>query len=188
VPNLYIIGGCNGAGKTTASQTLLPKILNCKEFVNADAIAAGLSPFQPADVAFKAGRLMLERIEMLADEGVDFAFETTLATRSYVPFLEACRKDGYTVHVILLYLPTVELAIKRVEERTRSGGHDIPREIVRRRFRRGLVNFRDLYLPRSDFFLVYDNSRKAPSIIARGHKGVADEIYNHDIWQSIIDK
>lgn len=184
--NLYVIGGCNGAGKTTVSQSLLPRILNCSEFVNADAIAAALSPFRAEEVAFKAGRLMLERIKELTRQQTDFAFETTLSTKSYLPFLKECRQQGYNVHLILLYLSSVELAIERVAERARSGGHDIPEGIIRRRFRRGLHNFRKLYLPIGDFFVVYDNSQEFPEMIARGHNGVADEVFNSDIWERIL--
>jgi predicted ABC-type ATPase len=123
--NLYIIAGCNGAGKTTASFTVLPEMLNCKEFVNADEIARGLSPFNPEGVAIEAGRLMISRIIELLKEGTTFAFETTLATRSYVKLIRQAQKRGYFVTLLFFSLETPEQAVKRVEKRVSEGGHNI---------------------------------------------------------------
>lgn len=117
MPKLYIIAGCNGAGKTTASYTVLPEMLGCKEFVNADEIAKGLSPFNPESVAIEAGRLMLQRMDDLLSEGSDFAFETTLSTRSYVKFIERAQAKGYFVTLLYFWLPTPEQAIERVATR-----------------------------------------------------------------------
>lgn len=134
MPNLYIIAGCNGAGKTTASYTVLPEILECKEFVNADSIAAGLSPFNPESVALEAGRLMLQRINTLLEENVDFAFETTLSTRSYASFIKKARTVGYTVTLLYFWLNSPEFAMSRVAERVERGGHNIPEDIIKRRY------------------------------------------------------
>ncbi len=132
--NLYIIAGCNGAGKTTASYTILPEILDCKEFVNADNIAAGLSPFNPESVALEAGRIMLVRIRELIDEHVDFAFETTLATRSYVSLIKEAKKKGYSIVLVFFWLDSAGQAIKRVAMRVSEGGHNIPDDVVTRRY------------------------------------------------------
>lgn len=151
MPGLYIIAGCNGAGKTTASLTMLPQILKCKEFVNADSIAAGLSPFNVESVAFEAGRIMLERINQLLEENEDFAFETTLATRSYVSFIKKARTKGYKIILLYFWLASPDFAKQRVAKRVRQGGHNIPDEIVERRYYRGisslftLMNFQKKY-------------------------------------------
>lgn len=127
--NLYIISGCNGAGKTTASFTVLPDILQCREFVNADEIAKGLSPFNPESVAIEAGRLMLQRVEELLGRGVTFFIETTLATRSYINLVRKAQSKDYRVHLIFFWLETPELAVQRVAERVSKGGHNIPLEV-----------------------------------------------------------
>lgn len=144
MPNLYIIAGCNGAGKTTASFTILPEMLNCKEFVNADSIAAGLSPFNPESVAIEAGRLMLSRIHELMKAGVDFAFETTLATRSYVSLVKSAQDAGYKVTLLFIWIDSPATAMQRVAERVVKGGHNIPPEVVDRRYYRGLFNLINL--------------------------------------------
>lgn len=155
---LYIIAGCNGAGKTTASYTVLPEMLGCKEFVNADEIAKGLSPFNPESVAIEAGRLMLQRMDDLLAEGADFAFETTLATRSYVKFIEKAHAKGYYVTLLFFWLPTPEQAIERVATRVREGGHNIPSEVIRRRYANGIQNLTTLYTPICDYWTIYNNS------------------------------
>ena len=131
--NLYIIAGCNGAGKTTASYSVLPDMLNCKEFVNADEIARGLSPFQPEKVAIQAGRIMLGRINELINQNSDFAFETTLATKSYAKLIQEVQTKGYFVTLLFFWLKTPEMAVKRVKERVLSGGHNIQEDIIYRR-------------------------------------------------------
>lgn len=135
---LYIIAGCNGAGKTTASYTVLPEILECREFVNADEIAKGLSPFNPSSVAIEAGRLMLKRIGELLSAGVSFSVETTLSTRSYINLIQQAQNQGYSVSLIYFWLNSPELAIERVKQRVANGGHDVPAPIIRRRYRSGL--------------------------------------------------
>ena len=137
--------GLNGAGKTTAAYTILPDIWQCQEFVNADEIARGLSPFNPESVAIQAGRLMLERIEILLEQGVSFAIETTLATRSYVQLVRKAQAKGYCVQLLFFWLNSPEVAIQRVARRVAEGGHDIPKEVIKRRYYAGIRNFFDLY-------------------------------------------
>lgn len=136
--NLYIIAGCNGAGKTTASFTILPEIINCKEFVNADEIAKGLSPFQPEKVAFESGRIMLNRINELLNDNKSFAFETTLATKSYKSKIIDAKVKGYTVTLLFFWLQNVELAKERVKVRVSEGGHNIEPNIIERKYFNGI--------------------------------------------------
>jgi predicted ABC-type ATPase len=156
-PVCYVIGGPNGAGKTSASLRILPK-LGCLNYVNADAIAAALSPFQPEKSALEAGRMMLTRINDLAAEQTTFAFETTLASRSFAPFLKRLKGQGYQVVVMYFYLDSPELAIARVKERVLAGGHHIPEADIRRRYERSLNNLVNLYFPLVDAWEIYDNS------------------------------
>lgn len=165
---LYIIGGCNGAGKTTASYTVLPDILECREFVNADEIARGLSPFNPEGVAIEAGRLMLKRIEELLASEVSFSIETTLATRSYINLVRRARSRGYRITLLFFWLSSPELAIKRVAERVRMGGHNIPEDIIRRRYTSGICNLLEIFSNEVDFWSIYDNSENPRKIIATG--------------------
>ena len=164
--NLYIIAGCNGAGKTTASFTILPEILNCKEFVNADEIAKGLSPFQPEKVSFKAGRIMINRINELLEINNNFAFETTLATKSYKSKVILAQKKNYTVTLLFFWLQNVDLAIERVKTRVKEGGHNIETEVIRRRYSSGIKNLFSIYLSVVDEALIYDNSGGKPELIA----------------------
>lgn len=164
--NLYIISGCNGAGKTTASFTILPEILNCKEFVNADEIAKGLSPFQPEKVSFEAGRIMLNRINELLIDNKNFAFETTLATKSYKNKILDAKEKGYTVTLLFFWLQTVDLAIERVKNRVLEGGHNIEQNVIIRRYHNGIKNLFDIYLPLVDELLIFDNSEGKHELIA----------------------
>ncbi|MBX3257939.1 MAG: zeta toxin family protein, partial [Chitinophagaceae bacterium] len=141
--NLYIIAGCNGAGKTTASFTILPEIIDCKEFVNADEIAKGLSPFQPEKVAFEAGRIMLNRIAELLDSSENFAFETTLSTRSYKQKVEEAKQKGFTTTLLFFWLQNAELAKERVRIRVSEGGHNIETDVIERRYIKGIKNLFD---------------------------------------------
>lgn len=161
-PNLYVVAGPNGAGKSTFARLFLPEYADCREFVNADLIAAGLSPFNPESLAIRAGKLMLERIETLGEARVDFGFETTLAGKSWVPLLQRLRDRGYRLHIFFLWIPGPELALRRIEERVRAGGHSVPEEVVRRRFRRGLGNFSQIYAPLVDMALTLNNSDRLP--------------------------
>ena len=158
MPNLYIIAGCNGAGKTTASFTIFPDILNCKQFVNADNIAYGLSPFDVESVAIEAARIMLQRINELLLSGEDFAIETTLTSRSYVSFISKAKEYGYTVSLIYIWLNSPELAIQRVAERVKNGGHNIPANVIERRYFRGIRNLFELFIPICDYWTIADNT------------------------------
>ena len=187
MPNLYVIAGCNGAGKTTASLTLLPEVLNCYEFVNADSIAAGLSPLNPESVSFEAGRIMLNRIRHLLSEGVDFAFETTLASRSYVSLIKEAITQGYTVTLLYFWLDSPEFAIQRVARRVRGGGHNIPKEIIERRYFRGMKNFITLYKDLCDKWMVIDNMYSVPNLIGESNKGEIN-IVNELVWMTFIQQ
>ena len=136
--NLYIIAGCNGAGKTTASFTILPEIINCKEYVNADEIAKGISPFQPEKVAIEAGRIMLSRIKLLLDENENFAFETTLSSKIYKNKIVEAKQKGFTVTLLFFWLRNVQLAKERVKSRVSEGGHNIPDDVIERRYINGI--------------------------------------------------
>lgn len=162
---LFIIAGCNGAGKTTASFNLLPGILHCKEYVNADEIARGISPFQPDLVSFEAGKIMLRRIDDLINDGVDFVFETTLSTRSFYKTTQKAIQFGYSPTLIFFWLESTDLAIKRVKTRVEEGGHDIPVDTIVRRYHRGLRNLFTLYWDVFDLILAYDNSKSYPEMI-----------------------
>jgi len=164
--NLYLIAGCNGAGKTTASFTILPEILDCYEFVNADEIAKGLSPFQPEKSAIEASRIMLRRMGYLLSENSSFAFETTLSTRSYKNTVLKAQAAGYNVTLLFFWLQTVELAKKRVQKRVLEGGHNIEPEVIERRYLSGIRNLFDIYLPIADEVLIFDNSEGKHELIA----------------------
>ena len=186
MPNLYIVAGCNGAGKTTASYTILPEMLNCREFVNADSIAVGLSPFNPGSAAFAAGRIMLQRIHQLIQDKEDFAFETTLSTRSYVSLIKLAKKMNYEITLLYFWLDSPEMAIQRVAERVSKGGHHIPSEVIERRFYRGIKNFFNLYMNDCDNWMVINNMDTKPSFIAKGEKDLEKIIINPEIWRTIL--
>jgi predicted ABC-type ATPase len=188
-PNLYIIAGPNGAGKTTASFNLLPDVLHCPNFVNADEIARGLSPFAPETVAFQAGRIMLQRIDELLPQKVDFAIETTLATRSYVQLVRRAQALGYKVHLIFFFLENEEQAIQRVAQRVSNGGHNIPEEDIRRRFKRGIYNLIHLYMPICDSVLVYNNVKTPAQLVARKKNQVDEvELIETEMWNQLMLK
>lgn len=163
---LYIIGGCNGAGKTTASFNILPDLLNCKEFVNADEIARGLSPFQPEKVSIEAGRLMLSRIDELLKSQKDFSFETTLSTRSFVSTIKKAREKEYYITLIFFWLDSIQLAKDRVKKRVAEGGHNIEEKVIERRYTSGISNLFKLYVSKVDSLLIYDNSNIESELIA----------------------
>ena len=181
--NLYIISGCNGAGKTTASYTVLPEILDCREFVNADEIARGLSPFNSASVAIEAGKLMLQRIEDLLRSNETFSIETTLATRSYVNLVKRSHEKGYRVCLLFFWLSSPELAMKRVAERVSKGGHDIPQDIIKRRYTAGINNLFKLFMPIVDYWAIFDNSETPRKKIAVGGKNADTEICNPELYE-----
>ncbi len=165
--NLFIIAGCNGAGKTTASFTILPEALDCREFVNADEIARGLSPFQPEKVAFEAGRIMLHRIEELLTRGESFALETTLATKIYQQKIRAAQQQGYTVILLYFWLNNPELAQERVRTRVLEGGHSIAPDVIDRRYWLGIQRLFANYLLLVDEASIYDNSSGEPILLAQ---------------------
>jgi predicted ABC-type ATPase len=187
MPSLYIIGGANGSGKTTVSMSLLPNFLDCFEYVNADAIAAGLSPLNPDSMAIEAGRLMIMRLRTLSNSGSDFAFETTLAARSFAPFIIGCKAKGYTINLIYFWLQSVDLAVERVAARVASGGHSIPEDVIRRRYQQGRRNLISLYLPLCDGWMIYDNSRSSPLFVAERIIHQQPIIYINEIWNQIIE-
>ncbi|MDE6098622.1 MAG: zeta toxin family protein [Muribaculaceae bacterium] len=166
-PRLYIIAGCNGAGKTTASVSILPRVLKCLEFVNADEIAKGLSPFRPEEVAIEAGRLMLQRVEELLDQRSTFAIETTLATRSYRRLVLRAHELGYRVILLFFWLPSPEMAEQRVAARVAEGGHDIPKTVIHRRYWLGIQNLFSIFAPIVDRWSLYDNSGIIQPIVER---------------------
>ncbi|MBA2705812.1 MAG: zeta toxin family protein [Blastocatellia bacterium] len=182
-PQVVIIAGPNGAGKSTLAPFLLRDTLDVQDYVNADPIALGLSGFNPSSVAFKAGRVMMNRLHDLASQRKSFAFETTLATLSYARWIRSLRRDGYNFQLIFLFLQSSELAVQRVRERAQSGGHDVARSIVIRRYQRGLKNFRTIYQPLADGWSLYDNSGLSqPISIASGGKGRTLEVLQTDAW------
>lgn len=186
--NLYIIAGCNGAGKTTASFTILPEILGCKNFVNADEIARGLSPFNPTAVSVQAGRLMLHRIEELLIMGEDFALETTLATRSYVSLVHRAHKAGYKVFLLFFWIESVEQARQRVAQRVREGGHDIDNKIIERRYVRGIDNLINLYMPICDNVQVVNNTLAPACVIAEKNSRSAEvNIFSAEMWNKLLE-
>lgn len=186
--NLYIIAGCNGAGKTTASFTVLPEMLDCREFVNADEIAAGISPFNPEGVAIQAGRIMIERIIQLLKDGETFAFETTLATRSYVKLIHQAKRRGYFVTLLFFSLSSSEQAIRRVAQRVSMGGHNIPRDVIERRYDAGLQNLFQLYMPICDYWTLYDNSNCPAVRIASGFGVEKVDVLDAERFQYLQDK
>lgn len=178
-PTLYIIAGCNGAGKTTASYSVLPDLLECREFVNADEIARGLSPFNPESVAIEAGRLMIQRIESLVGQRKTFAIETTLATRSYAALVHKVHDLGYNVVLLFFWLPSPEIAVKRVAKRVSEGGHNIPSETICRRYWLGLQNFFEIFIDIVDSWSFYDNLN-TPVELAND-----DEIFQSETFNGI---
>ena len=178
--HLYIIAGCNGAGKTTASFTILPEVLDCKEFINADEIAKGLSPFQPESVAMQAGRIMLARMDELLQKGETFAFETTLATKSYKQKIEWAQANGYEVTLLFFWLDSPNMAKKRVAQRVAEGGHSIPSQTIERRYYNGIANLFAIYIDMVDFCYIFDNSEGRKELIAQKERHKDIVIYNND--------
>lgn len=185
LPKLYIIAGCNGAGKTTASFTILPEILGCKEFINADEIAKGLSPFQPESVAVQAGRIMLARMDELLQKGETFAFETTLATKSYKQKIEWAQANDYEVTLLFFWLDSPNIAKKRVAQRVAEGGHNIPLETIERRYYNGIANLFTIYIDMVDICYIFDNSEGRKELIAQKERHKDIVIYNNDKFNLI---
>lgn len=166
MPTVYVIAGPNGAGKTTFARDYLPNEVGCFEFINNDLIAAGLAPLQPDRAQQRAARIVINQLHELSERREYFGFETTLAGRTYAAFLKELRSAGYSVHLYYLWLPDVELHVQRVAERVRQGGHDVPEEDIRRRYKRSLVNFFELYQPLADRWAIFDNTGTTPRKIA----------------------
>ena len=183
-PQVYIIAGANGAGKTTFATTLLSKYVKCVNFVNADLIAQGLSPLNPERVAIKAGRILKEEINDLAKKKVDFAFESTLAGRTHMQIIKSLKSMGYEVHIFYLWMPKVELSIQRVADRVKNGGHHVDVKDIRRRFGKSLDNFMKIYRRLCDSWMVLDNSTQDPVIIAQYISG-GIIVTNNKIYQQI---
>lgn len=181
---LYIIAGCNGAGKTTASLTMLPEIWRCREFVNADEIARGLSPFNPESMAIEAGRIMLKRIDDLLRGDESFSIETTLSTRSYAQTIEKAHLNGFSVQLLFFWLPTPETAIERVKQRVIEGGHNIPVDVIRRRYIAGIKNLFGIYMDIVDSWMLVENQNNPRIIIAERNVGQI-EIHNKDLYNKV---
>lgn len=164
-PTVYVIAGPNGAGKTTFAVDFLPKLAGCRNFVNADLIAHGLSPLDVDAVAIDAGRIFLQQIQAQVLAKRSFAFETTLAGRAYVNLVKNMRLGGYHVRLYYLWIPSVELTIKRIAERVKRGGHNIPTKIAKRRYGKGIRNLFRYYLPLSDYAAIFDNSSASPALV-----------------------
>ncbi len=183
--NVYIIAGPNGSGKTTFARKFLPEYAECPNFVNADLIAQGLSPFSPRSAAIKAGRLVLAQIHEFAEKGVDFGFETTLSGKSYVSLFKKLKEKGYKLHLFFLWIPGPQLAIERIKERVSEGGHDVPVQDVRRRFGRSIVNFFRLYQPLLDSWIVFNNAGIVPALIAKS-KYAKLTIFDEQLFDKIV--
>jgi predicted ABC-type ATPase len=185
-PTSIVLAGINGAGKTTSSRSLLANTLKLMTFVNADIIAQGLSGFNPETAAIRAGRIMLEQLDELATERADFAFETTLAARTYAGWLDKLRQSGYEVHLFYFWLSSADLAIGRVASRVKKGGHHVPEKTIRQRYGRSVRNLFDLYIPVVTSWKVYDNSRGGdPLAVAEGILGSAEKVHEAEIWSRV---
>jgi len=185
MPNLFIISGCNGAGKTTASMTVLPETLECHEFVNCDEIAKGLNPLNPDSAKVTAARLMLVRIKKLISLDADFAIETTLATKSYHALVKNAQEKGYNIKLLYFWLQSPELALQRVAERVKNGGHNVEEHIIRRRYSSGIRNLFKLYLPVVDYFILIDNSVMPREVIAEGSVRESVKVYNEEKFKTL---
>ena len=181
---VYIIAGPNGSGKTTFAKMFLPDYVKCPNFVNADLIAQGLAPFEPRAAAIKAGKLVLQQIHEYAEHRVDFAFETTLSGKSYMGLLAELKAKGYVLHLFFLWLPSAELAIARIKERVQEGGHYVPAEDVRRRFARGINNFFTLYESLLNSWMLFDNSKAKPILIAK-RRNSHREVLNDGLFEIV---
>ena len=185
MPNLYIISGANGSGKTTTAKQILPYFLNVYEYLNADEIAAGLSPFRPESVAIQAGKLMLKRLNYFVEHQTDFAFETTLSGLNYLRFLKKCQTQNYQINLIYFWLHSPDLAIARVRQRVASGGHNIPEETIIRRYYRGQKNLIQSYLALCQTWIIYDNSTFPSQLVATYNPEQQITLYQPEIWEQI---
>lgn len=184
-PQVYIIAGPNGSGKTTFAAEFLPHYADCPTFINADTIARGLSGFSPDAVALRAGRILLEQVETYATKRIDFAFETTLSGTNYLLRLRDMRKEGYLVHLFFLWIPDVQLSLARIASRVKMGGHDIAEKVVRRRFHKGIHNFFQHYRAVANSWMVFDNSGSTPRPIVEEKSG-ALKIFDTNLYERIL--
>lgn len=183
-PRALVLAGPNGAGKTTVSRAIVRDELGIRNFVNADFIAQGLSGFAPDQSAIAAGRLMLKQVHELAEARVDFAFETTLASRTFAPWLASLQKNGYEFLLAFVWVPSPEMSIYRVSARVAAGGHHVPADTIRRRFARGIENFHRIYMPMADRWWCYDNRLFLARLVARGGRGSL-EVLVPETWQEV---
>jgi predicted ABC-type ATPase len=187
-PRVIVLAGPNGAGKTTAAPRLLRDRLRVRQFVNADSLALGLSGFDAESAALAAGRIMIQRLHELAEERSSFAFETTLASRSFVPWLKSLINLGYAFHLVFLWLPSPDVAVRRVAQRVRIGGHDVPETTIRRRYAAGLRNFFALYRPIATTWRIYDNSNeRAMRLIAAGKESRTTRVAATELWKKLVE-
>lgn len=182
--SVYVIAGPNGAGKTTFAKKFLPKYANCKEFVNADLIAGGIAPFSPETAALSAGKILLNKIDDFSSKGKDFGFETTLSGRAYVRTLKELKSNGYEIHLFFLWIPTLEMALARIQDRVKRGGHNIPEPVVKRRFYKGICHLFGLYQPLLDSWTLFDNSREEPHLVAMQNEGNL-KVIDQDLFSKI---
>lgn len=187
MPHVIIIAGPNGAGKTTAAPALLQQTLHVDHFVNADTIATGLSAYAPEKAAIQAGKAMLKRLDELADDGENFAFETTLASRSFVPWIGKLKTEGYHFHLTFILLDDADLAVARVAERVMLGGHFVPEETIRRRYKAGLKNFFNMYKPIADSWKMYDNTNIGNFALIASNMNNDIVINNEPMWDKLIE-
>lgn len=182
-PNLYIIAGPNGSGKTTFAREFLPKYVKCNNFINADLIALGLSPFSPQAAAIHAGRLVLKQIHDFSDKKIDFSFETTLSGKTYLSLIKLLRRRGYFVRLFFLWVADPGLSLARIQERVLLGGHDVPKEDVLRRFDRSIHNFLKIYEPFLDSWDLFDNSAFHPRLIAKKNGRI--DVFDRKLFEKI---
>jgi len=187
MPKMFIIAGPNGSGKTTFAKEYLPHYAHCPNFINADLIAQGLSPFSPASMGIKAGRLLLEQIHQFIEKGADFAIESTLAGKSYVPLLQKIKESDYSIHIFFLWIPDIKLAKARIKDRVRKGGHDVPSPDIIRRFHRSSKNFIHLYEPLCNSWIIFDNSTAKPVEIAHKENNILI-VKNEELFNNIYRK
>ena len=186
--NMYIISGCNGAGKTTAAFYMLPEMLECKEFVNLDEIARGLNPLNPDSVTYPAVRLLHSRMESLLKKDANFAVETTLSALSYIEKVHKAQEEKFVVNLLFFWLNSTDLAIERVKLRVSQGGHNVPEDVIVRRYYRGLYNFFNHYMDICDNVMFFDNSGEKPRLIMGRVQNNDVDIYDPQLYEELKSK